>query len=137
MALGSFSRHRHPHNSKVKDALKFVLLIKCFRISFDEVLLHLFLVLHIFLTCAAVCSSWREIAQKLVETPERSGKLTFPISTDIRPKRPGMSLLIRWHCGADSVASQWELYKASIMQRFASTGTITFSTVRMLFLITP
>jgi len=38
---------------------------------------------------------------------------------------------------ADSVASQWELYKASIMQQFASTSTLTFSTVRMLFLITP
>ncbi|CAK9870815.1 unnamed protein product [Sphagnum jensenii] len=29
---------------------------------------------------------------------------------------------------ADSVASEWDLYKASIMQRFASTGTITVST---------
>jgi hypothetical protein len=38
---------------------------------------------------------------------------------------------------ADSVASEWDLYKASIMQRFASTGTITVSTVRILFLITP
>jgi len=30
--------------------------------------------------CAAVCSTWREITKELVDTPERSGKLTFPIS---------------------------------------------------------
>jgi tubby-related protein 1 len=30
--------------------------------------------------CAAVCSTWREITKELVETPEQSGKLTFPIS---------------------------------------------------------
>jgi len=35
--------------------------------------------------CAAVCSTWREITKELVDTPERSGKLTFPISL----KQPG------------------------------------------------
>jgi tubby-related protein 1 len=35
--------------------------------------------------CAAVCSTWREITKELVETPEQSGKLTFPISL----KQPG------------------------------------------------
>lgn len=32
---------------------------------------------------------------------------------------------------AQSAAAEWDSYKASVMQRFASTGTITVSTVRI------
>jgi len=35
--------------------------------------------------CAAVCRSWREICQDIVQSPELSGKLTFPVSL----KQPG------------------------------------------------
>ncbi|KAK6792287.1 hypothetical protein RDI58_011368 [Solanum bulbocastanum] len=35
--------------------------------------------------CAAVCRSWREMCQEIVQRPELSGKLTFPISL----KQPG------------------------------------------------
>lgn len=30
---------------------------------------------------------------------------------------------------AEAVAAEWDLYKSSVMQRFASTGTITVTTV--------
>lgn len=30
--------------------------------------------------CAAVCRSWREMCKELVQNPESSGKLTFPVS---------------------------------------------------------
>ncbi|KAI3883247.1 hypothetical protein MKX03_009934 [Papaver bracteatum] len=35
--------------------------------------------------CAGVCRSWREVTKEIVNTPEMSGKLTFPISL----KQPG------------------------------------------------
>ncbi|KAL6524986.1 Tubby-like F-box protein 8 [Orobanche minor] len=35
--------------------------------------------------CAAVCRSWREMCEEIVQCPEYSGKLTFPISL----KQPG------------------------------------------------
>ncbi|KAJ8748427.1 hypothetical protein K2173_003064 [Erythroxylum novogranatense] len=35
--------------------------------------------------CAGVCRNWREILKEIVQTPEASGKLTFPISL----KQPG------------------------------------------------
>ena len=31
-------------------------------------------------SCASVCKSWRAITKEVVETPEQSGRLTFPIS---------------------------------------------------------
>ncbi|MCO5596904.1 hypothetical protein L7F22_050975 [Adiantum nelumboides] len=30
--------------------------------------------------CACVCRNWRDIVKGLVNTPEQSGKITFPIS---------------------------------------------------------
>ncbi|MCO5611400.1 hypothetical protein L7F22_065653 [Adiantum nelumboides] len=30
--------------------------------------------------CACVCRNWRDIVKELVNTPEQSGKITFPIS---------------------------------------------------------
>ncbi|GAB2279553.1 Tubby-like F-box protein 5 [Dionaea muscipula] len=35
--------------------------------------------------CAAVCRSWREVTEEIVQTPEQCGRLTFPISL----KQPG------------------------------------------------
>ncbi|CAL5417602.1 unnamed protein product [Camellia sinensis] len=35
--------------------------------------------------CAAVCRSWREMCKEIVESPEFSGKITFPVSL----KQPG------------------------------------------------
>ncbi|KAJ6435825.1 hypothetical protein OIU84_000952 [Salix udensis] len=37
------------------------------------------------MACAGVCRSWRHITKELVDVPELSGKLTFPISV----KQPG------------------------------------------------
>ncbi len=45
--------------------------------------------------CAAVCSTWREITKELVDTPERSGKLTFPIS--LKQVRICFLTHIVWH----------------------------------------
>ncbi|KAF8401556.1 hypothetical protein HHK36_012498 [Tetracentron sinense] len=41
--------------------------------------------------CAGVCRSWREITKEIVQTPEESGKLTFPIS--LKQPAPRDSLL--------------------------------------------
>lgn len=30
--------------------------------------------------CSAVCRSWREMCKEIVQSPEYSGKLTFPVS---------------------------------------------------------
>jgi hypothetical protein len=75
-----------------------------------------------------------------IDDPLRAVSVQSPPEDLLMPKTTRAS----WHSTkktreefADSVASEWDLYKASIMQRFASTGTITVSTVRILFLITP
>ncbi|CAA0807124.1 Tubby-like F-box protein 3 [Striga hermonthica] len=41
--------------------------------------------------CAGVCKSWREVVKEVVQTPEISGKITFPIS--IKQPGPRESLL--------------------------------------------
>lgn len=33
-----------------------------------------------FVACSAVCRSWREMCKEIVQSPEHSGRLTFPVS---------------------------------------------------------
>ncbi|KAJ7296626.1 hypothetical protein O6H91_03G052800 [Diphasiastrum complanatum] len=57
--------------------------------------------------CAAVCSTWREITKELVEAPELSGKLTFPISL----KQPGpRDATMQCFIKRDRMTSTYNLY---------------------------
>ncbi|CAM8936450.1 unnamed protein product [Rhodiola kirilowii] len=40
--------------------------------------------------CASVCKAWREMCQEIVQNPEISGKLTFPVSLKQPGSRDGM-----------------------------------------------
>ncbi|KAJ7537435.1 hypothetical protein O6H91_11G005900 [Diphasiastrum complanatum] len=57
--------------------------------------------------CAAVCSAWREVTKELVQTPEQSGKLTFPISL----KQPGpRDVTMQCFIKRDRTTSTYYLY---------------------------
>ncbi|KAJ7564131.1 hypothetical protein O6H91_02G003700 [Diphasiastrum complanatum] len=57
--------------------------------------------------CAAVCSTWREITKELVQAPELSGKLTFPISL----KQPGpRDAPVQCFIKRDRTTSTYNLY---------------------------
>ncbi|KAJ7298412.1 hypothetical protein O6H91_Y000700 [Diphasiastrum complanatum] len=58
-------------------------------------------------SCAAVCSSWREITKELVKTVELSGKITFPISL----KQPGpRDAIMQCYIKRDRTTSSYYLY---------------------------
>jgi len=57
--------------------------------------------------CAAVCRSWRDISKEIVQTPEKCGKLTFPISL----KQPGpREAPIQCFIKRDRAKSTYHLY---------------------------
>lgn len=57
--------------------------------------------------CAAVCRSWREMCKEIVNSPESSGKLTFPLSL----KQPGpRDTMIQCFIKRDKSNSTYYLY---------------------------
>lgn len=57
--------------------------------------------------CSGVCRSWRAITKEIVQTPQLSGKLTFPISL----RQPGpRDFLIQCFIKRDRATSSYHLY---------------------------
>ncbi|XP_074566453.1 tubby-like F-box protein 8 [Curcuma longa] len=59
------------------------------------------------ISCAAVCKSWREKCKEIVQRPEHSGKLTFPVSLKQPGARDGM---IQCFIKRDKSRSTYHLY---------------------------
>ncbi|KAG6495236.1 tubby-like F-box protein 8 [Zingiber officinale] len=57
--------------------------------------------------CAAVCKSWRQMCKEIVQRPEHSGKLTFPVSLKQPGARDGM---IQCFIKRDKSRSTYHLY---------------------------
>ncbi|KAJ7564130.1 hypothetical protein O6H91_02G003700 [Diphasiastrum complanatum] len=81
--------------------------------------------------CAAVCSTWREITKELVQAPELSGKLTFPISL----KQPGpRDAPVQCFIKRDRTTSTYNLYLGLSPKNFSRGSNSYMGKLRSNFL---
>ncbi|XP_042487628.1 tubby-like F-box protein 5 [Macadamia integrifolia] len=74
--------------------------------------------------CASVCSSWREITKEVVQTPEKSGRLTFPISL----KQPGpRDSPIQCFIRRERATSTYRLYLGLTPALLGENGKLLFA----------